>query len=379
MEKSCRKGEEDERNDDNNNDYNNNTKKKTALSSNNPAEAAVTWSELPLDTLGEIKKRLFWVDHVRFSSVCKSWMAAQHKKRAGDIFPWLVLFDHDDGCRLSYYMLEPSGSGVELNFSHDLVLSQTSAASLFQISYHITCHSRWLLISTDDKQCLYSYFSLFSLATHKVIQLPRLNWLVARTSLRFLTAVSTNPTDPDCVFLALHISKDNCWRISTFKHGHTQWTTRVYPQNEVRDVKDVVFIQGVFYFLFSGGRLGSYEVANMKLNVDYYSNTNNTLQHIRKFFKLFVLDEELVVVYYPYRTDPQELFTRRFDWSQKDWCPIFSLGERSVFLSKHSAFVDATNSYGVPLHTCDIRGGGDRNYSGFTAGIFVEPPDVFVQ
>lgn len=77
MKKRCRKGEEDDTND------NNNINKKIALPSSSPAEAAaVTWSELPLDALGEIKKKLFWGDHVRFSGVCKSWLAAQHAKRA---------------------------------------------------------------------------------------------------------------------------------------------------------------------------------------------------------------------------------------------------------------------------------------------------------
>ncbi|KAK1356156.1 hypothetical protein POM88_049412 [Heracleum sosnowskyi] len=41
-----------------------------------------------LDVLGEIKKRLFGGDYIRFGAVCKNWMAAQHEKRAADVLPW---------------------------------------------------------------------------------------------------------------------------------------------------------------------------------------------------------------------------------------------------------------------------------------------------
>ncbi|KAL8144617.1 hypothetical protein AgCh_002980 [Apium graveolens] len=109
MKKRCREAEEHERNDNNNNNNTNNTKKKTTLSIS-PAEAAATWSELPLDALGEIKKKLFWRDHVRFSSVCKTWLSAQHAERASDVLPWLLLLDRENLSRVSYYMYEPSAS-----------------------------------------------------------------------------------------------------------------------------------------------------------------------------------------------------------------------------------------------------------------------------
>lgn len=147
MNKSCKKAEEDEGNN---------------INSSRPA---ATWSELPLDLLGEIKKKLYWGDHVRFSGVCKTWLEAQHAKRAGDALPWLLLLDHDNLCRVSYYIYEPFG---------DLYVSQVFDASLVRIPYHIRYHHGCLLISTDDRECSYSYFLLFSLATRKVTKLPRL-------------------------------------------------------------------------------------------------------------------------------------------------------------------------------------------------------------
>ncbi|KAK1353499.1 hypothetical protein POM88_051864 [Heracleum sosnowskyi] len=340
MKKRCRKGEADERND---------TKKKIILLSSSPAETTATWSELPFDALGEIKKKLFWRDHVRFNGVCKNWLAAQHAKRAGDVLPWFLLLDlQNDLRRVSYSMYEPSASNPDPVISYHLYISQFFDISLVRIPYRITYLHGCLLISTYDREYSSSYFLLFSLATQNIIELPRINHHVVSPTRRIselFTAVSTNPTSPDCVFLALHITTDPCeWIISTFRHGDTYWTTTVplggfYNIPEVPCVEDILFIRGAFYFLFLGGRLVSYDIATMALQ-NYYTS----LQDIHKFDKFFVLDDELVVTYIDREASN---CIRRFDWSQKDWFPLESLKDRSLFLSKHSVFVDTTNCYGV--------------------------------
>ncbi|XP_074345216.1 F-box/kelch-repeat protein At1g57790-like [Apium graveolens] len=305
MKKRCREAEEHERNDNNNNN-NNNTKKKTTLSIS-PAEAAATWSELPLDALGEIKKKLFWGDHVRFSSVCKTWLSAQLAKRASDVLPWLLLLDRENLSRVSYYMYEPSASHP------DPVISQ----------------------------------------------------------------VSTNPTSPDCVFLALHITNaPYVWSISTFRHGDTRWTTTLpfggwYNIPDVPCVEDVVFIRGVFYFLFLGGRLGSYDIATMQLKLEFPN-----LQDINKFDKFFLLDEELIVTYFD---EEASYCIRRLDWSDKVWVPVESLKDRSLFLSKHSVFVDIINCYGDGINYDPESFKGETAAGNKKISIWVEPPDHLQQ
>lgn len=183
------------------------------------------------------------------------------------------------------------------------------------------------------------------------MKFPRLNHLLVSptsrnlglfTAVELFTAVSTNPTSPDCVFLALHKIYDAGWYISTFRHGDKLWTTPVSFGGDPC-VEDVPFIRGVFYFLFLGGRLGSYDIATMKLKVDI---TN--LWNIYKFDKFFVLDEELVVTYLD---EEASYCIRRYDWFQKVWVPLDSLKGRSLFLSKHSAFVDTIDCYGVVDNT----------------------------
>ncbi|XP_074345206.1 F-box/kelch-repeat protein At1g57790-like [Apium graveolens] len=354
MNKRCRKGEEDERNEI----INNNNTKKTKLLSNTATEArAAAWSELSLDILGEIKKRLYLLDHVRFSSVCKSWLAAQHAKRACDVLPWLLLLDTNRR-KVSYYMYQPLAFHSNPVFSHDFYISRILDVSFLRFPYYITYHHGWLLIFAQNNT--YSYFLVFSLATNKVIQLPPLNC----GDHKLFAAVSTNPSSPDCVFLAFRILDHNKWHISTFRHGDEHWTSTVFMGwfdiPDLPRVKDAVFIRGVFYFLFSNGRIGSYEDAAVDLKVRYYSHNMSNLQDInRKFHKLFVLDQELVVTYYD--ENPHKLCIRRFDWSEKNWFPLKSLGDRSVFLSKHSVVVDAINSYGVSANKIYIL--SDKNCS----------------
>lgn len=261
-------------------------------------------------------------------------------------------------------MYEPSASHPDPVISHDFYISQFFNVSPLKFHYYCTYHHGCLLIYTQDKECTYSYFLLFSLATNKVIQLPRLNCGAFRR-FKLFTAVSTSPTSPDCVFLAFRIVDYNKWHISTFRQGDKHWTSTVSTFGRLDTpalpwVKDVVFIHGVFYFLFSNGRLGSFEVATKDLKVHYYSNNTSNLQDINgEFRKLFVLEEELVVTYYDEYSC--KLCIRRFDWSQKNWFPLNNLGERSVFLSKHSVVVDAINCYGVSPNKIYIH--NDKNCS----------------
>ena len=68
-----------------------------------------SWADLDLDVLGEVKKKLYWGDHARFSSVCKTWLAAEHEKRAGDVLPrWLKLYHElSDLRRITYHLYQP--------------------------------------------------------------------------------------------------------------------------------------------------------------------------------------------------------------------------------------------------------------------------------
>ena len=85
------------------------------------------------------------------------------------------------------------------------------------------------------------YFLLLTLRTKKVGTIPQLRYPYpyrahnydiftsvytngARNHKTF-TGVSTNPTSPDCVFLAVRYTNGYILDVSTFRHGDGDWTT----------------------------------------------------------------------------------------------------------------------------------------------------------
>lgn len=350
-----------------------------------------------LDVLGEIKKRLFGGDYIRFGAVCKNWMAAQHEKRAADVLPWLMVLYRTNISKLSYYLYEPSAPHLKPIISDVIHLDHFFDIFRIQNSMSIIYLYGCLFISMYDNDFTCSYSLLFSLATKKVTTLPQFNLPLVSTMTIFklLKAVSTNPTSPDCVFLALYIANDHQRVIGIFRHGDTQWTTTHstggwfgFPCSD-----DVVFIRGVFYFLFKGGRLGSYDIATGELKFDHSQKCTTQLRNIHKFFGL---DGELMVKYYDAKA--RKICIRSYDWSHKVWVPLKSLGNRSLFFSSRSVYVDASNYYGVSANmiydrkdrTCyvyslqngelfECTSSGLRNWDALDfdiESVWVEPPDL---
>lgn len=381
--KRCR-GEEEKKNIDNNNKSS--SKKKSKLG-----------SDLNLDVLGEIKKRLFWAAHIRFGAVCKTWMAAQHEKRAADVLPWLMVLYRTNISKLSCYLYEPSAPHLSPMFSHVIHLDHFFDISRIQNSMSIIYLYGCVFVSMYDTYSTCSYSLVFSLATKKATALPQFNLPVVSTMrfFKLLKAVSTNPTCPDCVFLALYIANDHERAIGIFRHGDTQWTTTQSSGGwfGFPCVDDVVFIRGVFYFLFKGGQLGSYDIATGELKFDHSQQCTTQLRNIHKFFGL---DGELMVKYYDAKA--RKICIRSYDWSHKVWVPLKSLGNRSLFFSRHSVYVDEINYYGVSSNmiydrkdrTCyvyslqngelfECTSSGLRNWDALDfeiESVWVEPPDL---
>ncbi|KAK1395788.1 hypothetical protein POM88_005651 [Heracleum sosnowskyi] len=312
--KRRRRGEEDEKD----------TKKKSKFIEQCSTKFNRPWSDLDQDLLGEIKKKLYGADYIRFSSVCKSWKAAQHGTRAADVLPWLMVIDREHVSKMNYYLFEPSAPHLSPVISDSIYLDRFFDISRLDLSFSFVYRDGCLFLSMPDTQANFSYFLLLTLPTKKVITIPPLHYLrdyraMYKTSrCKLFTAVSTNPTSPDCIFLAFHYTNDNMHEISTFRHGDANWRTTEddvgwfgFPCTE-----DFVFSDGIFYFLLSDGRLG------------YIDPETRGASYIN---------------------------LQWFDWSHEVWVPLQSLGKRSLFLSSRSAYVDATNFYGVSASKIYVR------------------------
>ncbi|KAK1353916.1 hypothetical protein POM88_052281 [Heracleum sosnowskyi] len=308
---------------------------------------SVPWSELPLDLVGEIKKKLYHRDHARFSGVCKSWLAAQHEKRAADE---LLLLQVEDVNKVSckYKLYEP------LNLDQPIIsglidLNQFFDTSHLQFPVSIHYLQGCLFLSMSNIVDTSTHFVVVSIPTHRAITLPQFNHPqgVIESKFKVIKAASTCPASPDCVFLALHVANGHHWSIGIFRQGDPQWTTTEFHSPEPFGhpcVQDVVFIRGVFYFLCYKQRLASYDIASGELKSDTFLTPLCFNGGTGKFFGL---DGELMLMYYDLKVGKH--FLTSYDWSQKLWIPLKNIGDRSLFLSRYSAYVlDAINYYGVP-------------------------------
>ncbi|KAK1387209.1 hypothetical protein POM88_015387 [Heracleum sosnowskyi] len=260
-----------------------------------------SWADLDLDLLGEIKKKLYYGDHARFSGVCKSSLAAQHEKRAADVLPCLLLVFRDENLnKFTYNLYQP------LNLRQPII-------------------------------------SQVSILTKKATTLPQFNYPeVPAENFKVFKAVSTCPGYSDCVFLVLHVANYLHWSLGIFFHGDTQWTTHEFQSIGYPVDQDAVCIGGVFYFLCHDQRLVSVDIASGELKVDTFS-TPLDYGGIQKFFGL---DGELMLMYCD-KQQGRKSFLTSYDWLQKLWVPVKSLGDRSLFLSEYSVYVDDINYYGV--------------------------------
>lgn len=164
-------------------------------------------------------------------------------------------------------------------------------------------------------------------------------------------AVYTKPTSPDYVFLVLYIIDHNKSSAGIYRHGNTEWSITKFERGTsgvIPFVRDV-FIRGVFYFLCMDYRLGSYDIRSKEIKLDSFAATID----YRAIQKFFALDEELILAYYEVK--PRRFLITSYDWSQKLWVPLRNLGDRSLFFSSHSVYVDAINYYGVSANKIYIR------------------------
>ncbi|GFY91970.1 hypothetical protein Acr_08g0003660 [Actinidia rufa] len=115
----------------------------------------------------------------------------------------------------------------------------------------------WLLLQKSKNGFVYNPF------TREMLKLPKID--IAFNRITF----SSVPTSPDCLFFAIESSKKSLRykiKICICSLGAQKWTTKKF--NGIGKVaEDVVYNNGTFYCVFSGGVLGAYNVALQDWNV----------------------------------------------------------------------------------------------------------------
>lgn len=329
------------------------------------------WSDLPLDVLNVIAEELDLVDQIHFRAVCKNWrqiQIAQPNKR----LPWLLghswAFDGNVYSVCSFY--RPSAD------RRYIARNKIEREEFNVLHGAVICASKygWLLLQKSSLSFFYNPY------TKSIIKLPDLDLSFNRTTF------SSAPTSPDCFCFAIQSSKnsDKIY-LSTCRPGDCQWRTLMLDGFE-RAVYDVVYSNGTFYCVFSGGELGAFCVADRHWSL--LTNRVCVADHHSRAHMVESKGQLLLVC-------PSKFFeVFKFDWLAKTWLKIKTLGCQALFLGCtsfpisaegetsdfaeriyhhfdiHSYYysMETKQSHRCPFYPWDTKRGTER--------VWIQPPEI---
>ncbi|KAL4652347.1 hypothetical protein ACJW31_01G197600 [Castanea mollissima] len=277
-----------------------------------------SWSNLPVDIFNIIGRQLDFIKRV-----CKNSRKIQAVGPLYEILqvPWLL--EHSRGFDRNVYSL--------CSFHHPIEnQSQVTYNKIEGKEWNdaVICASKfdWLLLQKSTLSFFYNPY------TKTIIKLPDLDINFNRSTF------SSVPTSPDCVCFAIQSSKNSSkmW-LSTCQPGDRKWSTTVKFAGPKRAVEDVVYSNGIFYCVFTGGALGAFCVAHR-----YWSMlTDVNLVPGILFDTRAHMVESNGQLWLVYRSSSMCFRVFNFDWSEKTWDETYSLGCQAFFLGCTSFSVSA--------------------------------------
>lgn len=239
-------------------------------------------------------------DAVRLSTVCKEWsIMAQRYNPTMNKIPWLVNVEYAKGvCNLRSVVDENMSFKIRFDFPLD--------GSFISSSSH-----GWLVLENDT-------ISLYNPFSRAWLHLPTPQHPVL---LEFVY-MSSAPTDPNCIVLARDVDILYAWR-----SGDESWT--IEKDVNISDYSSILRFQGQFYALHYSRHLVCFEVFPFRL-MDLNGQLPNVFSPIY-FFEIYLVEscEEMLLVGI---NRGQEVYQFRFDWKNKSWIKMESLGDRALFL-----------------------------------------------
>ncbi|PSS10156.1 F-box protein [Actinidia chinensis var. chinensis] len=291
-------------------------KKRDGYNSEDGRTSKWCWSYLPVGVLGMIMGRLSPVDQIRFRAVCKDWRRASSSSQPSPRLPWLMTHD---------WVWSESGDIASSNKFHmpfhrhtHTSMHELDGQNWDDIHGASVCASKygWLLLQKSKNGFVYNPF------TREMLKLPKID--IAFNRITF----SSVPTSTDCLFFAIESSKKSSRykiKICICSLGAQKWTTKNF--NGIGKVaEDVVYNNGIFYCVFSGGVLGTYNVAlqDWKVLTGMAPITDVLFWHRAQMVDA---DGELLLVG---STNILHIF--KFDRLQMTWVRINSLENHMLFL-----------------------------------------------
>ncbi|XVF56787.1 hypothetical protein PTKIN_Ptkin06aG0148200 [Pterospermum kingtungense] len=201
----------------------------------------------------------------------------------------------------------------------------------------------WLLLQQSDKAFFYSAFS------RKAIKLPNMEIDFNRATF------SSSPTSPDCICFAIQSSKSSDKiRFSICSPGNLEWCT-IEVDGFNKAVEDVVYSNGNFYCVFSGGLLGAFDVASCDCSVLTYTVPIIRMQILSRSCLVESNGELLLVLC------STNFHVYKFGRSKMGWREIHELGNQALFLGCTSFAAAAEGNTSALADRVYYHGNGHRS------------------
>lgn len=305
-------------------------------------------SKLLMNLSRRTMEKLCFADQIRFNGISKRWLYLDKNRKApSGSLPCFASVEKLQNGNLQCQFYESSDFNP---FSVDKI--DLGRFCIVADSLYCTCKFGWLFLSMINWCSTTSTsFLLYSSLTKDIIKLPTFVHSKSHQYSRFVSAFSSDPSLPDCVFLILHydVDIDNRITISTCCQGDKEWTSREYDRGDINYMcfgSTPVYLGGSFYFVSSVGEVASYNVALGEWKA--VRNLLNGITHCNTGYEAFELNGELGLVYFyddelngGYDDCEKLGYVRIFDQADKIWVRLESLGHQALYVSSNTFSISA--------------------------------------
>ncbi|XP_017219757.1 uncharacterized protein LOC108196823 [Daucus carota subsp. sativus] len=319
-----------------------------------PSDANL-WSQLDFNLLEEIRGRLTSpTDQARFRVVCTAWRAAARSSKTTKSIPWKVKLDRSlasVGNKLEFRIYDPSSLSA---FVHNILWADLGIPT--PPSYKNVGASRknnWFFICISKPRLFFwtrRYFFLYAPYTKKIITLPKLDY---QSRFRFRRTFSTDPDSPNCVFFLSETFDADKIVVITYCKSDTKWKAREFDRVQEFVPCDCIpiFFKGIFYLISPFGQVASYNIVDDKFKFESLFIDEVFAQNYNSFriYQVFELNGELMLIYFGSKKKNNDTLLgkqciKMYDWSNKIWIPVRTLGKNAIFVGDQILSVAIVNT-----------------------------------
>ncbi|XP_063937049.1 uncharacterized protein LOC135147729 isoform X2 [Daucus carota subsp. sativus] len=316
--------------------------------------APARWCELDLNLLEEIRGRLRSpTDQARFRGVCKAWHDVRPVKMMKSI-PWQVKLDREipkAADKLEFRVYDPSSMSA---FVHNIFWADLGIPS--PSSYKNIGASRknnWFFICISKPRLFFwtrRYFLFHTPYTRKTIKLPTLDY---PSRFKFRRTFSTDPESPNCVFFLSDTFDADKIVVITYCKSDTKWTAREFERVQEFVPCDCIpiYFREIFYLVSPFGQVASYNIVDDEFKFESLLIDESFVLNYNSFriYQVFELNGELMLIYFGSKkkdndSRPGKQCIRMYDWSNKVWIPVSTLGDNAIFVGDQILSVAIVNT-----------------------------------